>query len=59
MVPTHNLPGYNEYFVLSLAVSKNVMMIQIVDNPNTTPIGQEKIIKISTLCLKSALLKFY
>ena len=29
----------NEYFVLSLAVGKNDMMIQIVDQPNTTPIG--------------------
>ena len=31
----------NEYFVLSLALSKNDMMIQMVDKPNTTPIGQE------------------
>ena len=38
-VPMHNLPHYNEYFVLSLAVSKNDM---IVDKPNTTPIGQER-----------------
>ena len=37
----HNLPRYNEYFVLSLAVSKNDMMIQMVDKPNTTPIGQD------------------
>ena len=37
----HNLPHYNEYFVLSLAVRKNGMMIQMVDRPNTTPIGQE------------------
>ena len=36
-VPTHNLPRYNEYFVLSLAVSKSDMMIQMVDKPNTTP----------------------
>ena len=44
MVPTHNLPCYinNEYFVLSLAVSKNGMMIQMVDRPNVTPIGQDK-----------------
>ena len=38
-VPTHNLPHYNKYFVLSLAVSKNDMMIQMVDKPNMTPIG--------------------
>ena len=41
MVPTHNLPRYNEYFVLLPAVSKNDMMIRMVDKPNTTPIGQE------------------
>ena len=40
MVPTHNLPRYNEYFVLSFAVSKNDIMIQLVDKPNATPIGQ-------------------
>ena len=34
-----NLSRYNEYFVLSLAVSKNDMMIQMVDKPNATPIG--------------------
>ena len=53
MVPTHNLPHYNEYFVLSLAVSKNNMMIQIVDKPNTTPtcIGQDK----ETLTFKALL----
>ena len=32
----HNIPHYNEYFVLSLAVSKNDMMIQMVDKQNTT-----------------------
>ena len=37
----HNLPCYNEYFVLLLAVSKN-NMIQMVDKPNTTPIGQDR-----------------
>ena len=42
MVPMHNLPRYNEYFVLSLAVSKNDMMIQMVDKPNTTHFGQDK-----------------
>ena len=30
-VPMRNLPRYNEYFVLSLAVGKNDMMIQMVD----------------------------
>ena len=29
----YNLPRYNEYFVLSLAVGKNDMMIQMVDKP--------------------------
>ena len=38
----HNLPRYNEYFVLWLALSKNGMMIQMVDKPNTTPIGQDR-----------------
>ena len=42
MVPKHNLPRYNEYFVLSLAVSKNGVMIQMVDKPNKTPIGKER-----------------
>ena len=41
-LPTHNLPRYNEYFVLSLAVGKNDMMIQMFDKPNTTPIGQDR-----------------
>ena len=41
-VATHNLPRYSEYFVLSLAISKNDMMLQIVDKPNTTPIGQNR-----------------
>ena len=31
-IPTHNLLRYNEYFVLSLAVGKNSMMIQMVDS---------------------------
>ena len=31
---------YNEYFVLSLAVSKNDMMMQMVEEPNTNPICQ-------------------
>ena len=48
---THNLPRYNEYFVLSLAVSKNDMMIQIVDKPNTTPISQDS----ETLTFKALL----
>ena len=47
----HNLPRYNEYFVLSLAVSKNDMMIQMVDKPNTTPIGQDR----ETLTFKALL----
>ena len=38
----HNLPRYNEYFVLSLAVSKNDIMIQMVGKPNTTPIGHDR-----------------
>ena len=38
----HNLPRYNEYFVLSLAVGKNNMMIQMFDQPNTTSIGQDR-----------------
>ena len=42
MVPTPNLPRYNKYFVLSHAVPKNGMMIQMVDRSNTTPIGQEE-----------------
>ena len=28
-VPTHNLPRFHEYFVLSLAVSKSDMIIQM------------------------------
>ena len=46
-----NLPRYNEYFVLSLAVGKNDMMIQMVDKPNTTPIGQDR----DTLTFKALL----
>ena len=38
----HNLHRYNEYSVLSLAVGKNDIMIQMVDKPNTTPIGQDR-----------------
>ena len=41
-LPTHNLPRYSEYFVLSLAVRKSDMMIQMVDKPNTTTIGQDR-----------------
>ena len=37
--PGRIIPRYNEYHVLSLAVSKNDMMIQMLDKPNTTPIG--------------------
>ena len=51
MVPTCNLPRYTEYFVLSLAVSKNDMMIQMVDKPNTTPIGRDR----ETLTFKALL----
>ena len=47
----HNLPRYNEYFVLSLEVGKNDMMIQMVDKPNTTPIGQDR----ATLTFKALL----
>ena len=38
----HNLPCYNEYFVLPLTLGKNDMVIQMVHKPNTTPIGQDK-----------------
>ena len=39
----HNLALYiNKYFVLLLAVSKNKMMIQTVDKPNSTLIGQDR-----------------
>ena len=37
----HNLPRYNEYFVLSLAVGKNDTIIQMFDKPNMTPICQD------------------
>ena len=47
----HNLPHYDEYFVLSLAVGKNDMMIQMFDKPNTTPIGQYR----ETLTFKALL----
>ena len=50
-VPVRNLPRYNEYFVLSLAVGKNDMMIQMVDEPNTTPICQDR----ETLTFKALL----
>ena len=50
-IPTHNSPRYNEYFVLSLAVSKNDMMIQMVDKQSTTPIGQDR----ETLIFKALL----
>ena len=51
MVPMDNLPRYNEYFVLLLTVSKNDVMIEMVDKPNTTPIGQDK----ETLTFKALL----
>ena len=51
MVPTHNLPQYNEYFVLSLPVGNNDIMIQMVHKPNTTPIGQNR----ETLTFKALL----
>ena len=38
----HNLPRYNEYFVLLLAVDKNCMMMQMGDKLNTTPIGEDR-----------------
>ena len=41
-IPDHNLLRYNEYFVLSLAVRKNGMTIQMVDKPNTTPVGEDR-----------------
>ena len=47
----HNLPCYNEYFVLWLAVGQNDMMIQMFDKPNTTPIGQDR----ETLTFKALL----
>ena len=47
----HNLPHYNEYFVLSLAVGKNDVMMQMIDKPNTTPIGQDR----GTLTFKALL----
>ena len=50
-IPTHNLLRYNEYFVLSLPVHKNGMMIQMVDKPNTTPNGQDR----ETLTFKALL----
>ena len=47
----HNLPRYNEYFIVLFTVSKNDTMIQMVDKPNTTPIGQDK----ETLTFKALL----
>ena len=47
----HNLPCYNEYFVLSLVVGKNNRMIQMVDKPNTTPTRQDR----KTLTFKTLL----
>ena len=41
-IPDHNLLHYNEYFVLSLTVRKNGMTIQMVDKPNTTPVGEDR-----------------
>ena len=46
-----NLSCYNEYFVLSLTVSKNDMMIQMVDKRNASLIGQER----ETLTFKALL----
>ena len=46
-----NLPRYNEYFVLSLTVGKNDMMIQMVDKPSTTPVCQDR----ETLTIKALL----
>ena len=50
-VPSDNLPRYNEYFVLVLSVSKNDMMIQMADKPNTTRIGKGR----GTLTFKALL----
>ena len=50
-VPMYNLPRYNEYFVLSLSVSKNDTMIWMADKPNTTRIGQDR----ETLTFKALL----
>ena len=48
----HNLSHYiKKYFVLLLAVSKNKMMIQTVDKPNSTPVGQDR----ETLTFKTLL----
>ena len=47
----HNLPRYNEYFVLSLAVGKNDTIIQMFDKPNMTPICQDR----ETLTFKALL----
>ena len=47
----HNLPRYNEYFVLSFAVGKNDMMTQMFDKPNTIPISQD----METLTFKDLL----
>ena len=41
----------NNYFVLSPTVSKNDMMIQVVDKPNTTLIDQDR----ETLTFKARL----
>ena len=51
MVPMYNLLRNNEYFVLSLAVGKNDMMIKMFDKPNTTPISQDR----KTLTFKALL----
>ena len=60
MAPRYNELCYNEliltvpmdeYFVLWLAVGKNDMMIQMVDKPNTTPVGQDR----ETLTFKALL----
>ena len=46
-----NLPRCKEYFILSLAVGKNGMMILMADKPNTTAIGQDR----ETLTFKALL----
>ena len=40
-VPMQNLLCYNKYFVLLLTVSKNIMMIQMIDKRNAALIGQD------------------
>ena len=47
----YNLTCYNEYFVLLLAVGKSDMIIQVIDEPSATPIGEDK----ETLTFKALL----